>query len=636
MAKDFEINQRSLSWLFSNGHTYMVPSYQRRYTWTEDQAEQLFDDLVEISNNDEATSNNLLGAIVVVDGENGFEFEIIDGQQRLATLSLIFCAIRTYLLKFKGRLERSEPNLEDALCKINSLLNAHSKNDKSVNIRVELGDVDSPVFREILNNVDVVNYQEFCKSLIEKHESGKKRMKESHELMINNYSSLCKKAEKWIKMFGLEKSQTGTDTHGLSRAIISLMNRVSDITKDNMFAFIAAPNRHQAHKIFTTLNSTGLKLNQADLVKSHLLNKVAGDLSAKKRVESDWSEIFNEDLDDPDTFLYESIASRNPLGSVSGIKVAKVNLYRIIHSQVKSQYDVQTWLDMFKEDAKLLKFMDHPEDLASKQKYEKIKSDFYGIKALNARYIRVPILAANRRWSHEQREFQELVDCLLIFFFKFKFINDGTAEDVRAVANHVTQLLVNKEPIAKIIYYILVNEDVQGEPDKRISDAIFQEHFKKKMYKLQTCVAKYVLASIEMWLRHRDNKETNRYIEYNFELEHILPRQHKTHWHDEKFLDELGSDEDISKYKNRLGNLTILSAKWNRGLGAKQFLEKRNHKNGYLHSDFVINKYLAECEEWTASSVSKREKKLIDFAENTWSLAKYDKYLKQCGYKDHD
>ena len=636
MAKDFGINQRSINWLFSDRHTYMVPPYQRRYTWTEDEAEQLFDDLVEISNDDDLASTNLLGAIVVVDGENGFEFEVIDGQQRLATLSLIFCAMRAYLLKFKNKLEMSEPNLEDALRKLNNLLKVQNKSDGGDDIRVELGSIDSPVFREIINNESDLNHQQFSKNLIERHESAKKRSKESHELMINNYSSLCEKAEKWIKGFGLEESKANNDAYGISRAIISLMNHVSNAIDNNMFAFITVPNKHLAHKIFSTLNSTGLKLNQADLIKSHLLNKVDKNLSIKKQVESDWSDIFNEDLDDPDKFLYESIASRNPSGSINGIKVAKVNLYRIVYSQVKSRHDVQTWLKMLKEDAKLLKFMDHPEDLPAGQKYEKIKSDFYGIKSLNARYIRVPILAANRIWSHEKREFQEIVDCLLIFFFKFKFINDGTAEDVRAVANHVTQLLADEAPISKIIYHILVNENVLGRPDKRISNKVFEEHFKKKIYKMQTGVAKYVLASIEMWHRRNSNKETNKYIEYDFELEHILPMHHKTHWNDNDFLNETNIDDKINNYKNRLGNLTILSAKWNRGLGAKQFLKKRDHKNGYKRSDFVINKYLAECKEWTAKNISDREKHLIDSAKYTWSLDKYDKYLKQYGYREHE
>ena len=630
MSNDYEIGQRSIGALFDDGHTYKIPAYQRKYAWDRDHAEQLFDDVIEMADNNEMSNSNILGAMVVVNRRGEFEFEVVDGQQRLATLSMMFCSLRISLLKFKSDINRTDPNLENVLQKLDNLVKV-KKSDRNVCVRMELGDVDSAVFREILYNEDP-DYRKFCKNVTEKNESGKKRIKESHELMLNNYISLCEKAEKWVGGFGLEEAENNNDVNKLSLAIISLMDHIINITKYNKFAFINVPNTYLAYKIFSKFNSQGQKLNQADLIKSHLLS-ILTDSSTRNSVESGWREIFNEDLDDPDKFLYESMSSRHPSGSINGIKVTQENLYRIVHSQAKSPDDARMWLEEFKEDSKLIKFMDHPEDLYSGSKYEKIKSDFYGMKALNARYIRVPILAASRRWRHDEKELQEIVDCLLIFFFKFKFINDGTAEDVRAVANEVTRLLRNEEPISKIISQILVNKDAPGGSSKRISNTVFEENFKKKMYKVQTCVAKYVLASIEMLLRERSNKETNRYIEYDFELEHVLPTRHKA-WPSKKFLDAKGTDDDIDKYKNRLGNLTILSAKWNRGLGAKPFLEKRKHKNGYKNSDFLINGYLARCEDWTATSVIRREEHLASYAKDVWSLDKYDKYLKLYGHMD--
>ena len=402
----------------------------------------------------------------------------------------------------------------------------------------------------------------------------------------------------------------------------------------NDFAFVVAPDRHLAYRIFNTFNTRGLKLNQADLIKSHLLSKTTDDPGLKKSVQAEWPKIFNEDLDDHDKFLYESISSRNPSGSINHLKITQDNLYRIIDKEIKSTKDIKMWLDNFKHDAAFLKIMDHPEDLPPEQRYDRIRSDFYGIQTLKARYIRVPILTAYRIWKDvTKKEFQELVECLLIFFFRFKFINDGTAEDVRSIANKVTRDLEAGKPISNIVYHILVNEDVPGRPTKRISDENFKDTFKKKMYKTQKSVAKYVLASIEMTLRRNEGKE-KAYIEYNFEVEHILPRNHGKYWQGEKFLDNEESDDGISKYKDRIGNLTILSSKWNRGLGAKKFQDKRDHKKGYANSDFMINQYLKKCKDWTATEVSNREDSLGDIAEDAWSLDRYDKYLKKEGWEE--
>jgi len=634
MMKEYKIERWSIADVFGKGHTYMVPIYQRPYAWPKDYAERLFDNLVEMASNDEVSiTSNLLGAMVVVDGEKGVGYEVVDGQQRLATLSLIFCAMRTRLQKFAGTLNGTGPSLEDAINKLDNLVKIKGKNAKNVKIRVEMGGSDSQLFQEIVNNENP-DHEEFCKYLKKKNESMKKRMEKSHTLMIDNYEKLCEKTEEWMKKFKFDKFKSDGDADGFSRAVISLKSEVDSMAKCNNFAFIVAPDKHLAHKIFNTLNSLRKKLNQADLIKSHLLSKAEDEPSVQKMIESNWPKIFDRDLGEPDKFLYESISSRNPSGKSGGIKVTEENLYRIIEWQVKSANDVQKCLDDFSEDAKFLKLMNHPEDLHPDPKYDKIRSDFYGIRALNARYIRVPILAAHRIWKDvNKREFQELVDCLLIFFFKFKFINDGTAEDVRSIANKVTRHLEAKRPISEIIYHILVNEDVPGQPPKRISDDAFKINFKNKMYKMPPGTAKYVLASIEMLLRQRDNKETMRYIDYNFEVEHILPKRHKKpYWDAEKFLGD-ENYEDIDKYKDRLGNLTILSAKWNRGLAAKEFLMKRDDKDGYKHSDFKINNYLKNCTEWTAVTLSEREESLAKIAVDTWSLAKYDKYLKECGYE---
>lgn len=617
---DYDVERKSISDLFSGRKYYVIPDYQRSYAWDGDNAEQLFEDMREISGSDVNASNTsaLLGVMVVVKRPDDSQFEVVDGQQRLATLSLMFCAIRSYLYSFVNTKSNTVSEvINDAIKELDDLL-VYGQ-DK---VRVTLGESDAKLFKEIVSNRDP-NYESFCKRLREDYQSNKRRITESHDLLIKNYRKLCKDIRKWMRQLGLDETSSEDE---LVKPIQSISRNVRKITGRSHFAYVKVNNRSIAYKIFNTFNSRGQPLLQKDLIKNHLLDLIDSDEELQKRTKTDWNKIFDERLENSDTFLYESLSSRHPSGRVGSFPISKNNLYRIIDSIVKTPSDVGRYVKEVAEDAKIIKQMDYPEDLDDGQRYDKIKSDLHGIKLLNARYIRVPILAAWRKWKVESRAFQELTDCLLIFFFKFKFINDGTTEDVRAIANNVTKMVENGRNVSEIIYHILTNEDVRDKPKLRIDNDEFEANFRDKMYKPSTSAVRYILSSLEIYLRKRANKE-HIYPRYSFELEHILPKNHERHWNTTEFLNA-GSSDIISKYKNRLGNLTLLSQRWNRNLGAKGFGTKKKSGTGYAKSDFLINKkYLKNYTEWTATNLEDREEKLCQLANGAWSLKEYDKYL---------
>ena len=635
MSEDYNVNRRSINKLLGSNHTYDVPSYQRSYAWDMDNAGRLFEDLVETSAAEQGTPNatNLLGAMVVLTTNvDSAKFEVVDGQQRLATLSLIFSSMRTHLHQFKSMQQSGMgPALDDALNDLSDILEI-----KDGGPRVTLGESDSKLFREIIANKNH-DYLEFCKMLRDKYQNGRKRIAESHRLLINNYRILCEKTDTWMQEFKLQEAIDQKDGDSFSRSVNELKKRIRNMREHNHFAFVEVHKRYVAYKIFNTFNSLGQRLSQADLVKSHLLSIVESDDRIKRDIKNRWQKIFDERLQDHDHFLYESLSSRYPTGKVDDIKIKITmdNMFRIIELHVKDIAGAEKYIDELDTDSKFIKQMDYPEDLSDEPQYNKIKSDLYGIRLLNARYIRVPILAACRRWDGlKSEDLHDLVDCLLVFFFKFKFINDGTAEDVRSIANMITKKIENKETIPDLIYTILINEEREN-PKKRIDDTRFADNFAQKMFKLTKNTAKYILASIEIYTRNEMKQECV-YPTFRFELEHILPLGHQKHWDEKNFLGQNPEGTDISKYKNRLGNLTLLSKKWNLSLGAKGFSVKRdNEKNGYAKSVFEINKkYLKEYNEWTATTLLDRENALCGLASKVWSLDKYDVHLRAKGYKD--
>lgn len=625
--EDYDVNRRSVKNLFKGDKKYVIPPYQRRYAWEADNAVQLFTDLTDSDVTRMGSPSNLLGAMVIMTKKDPPEREVVDGQQRLATLSLLFCAIRTYLYKFNNVTQDGiRPSIDNMIETLDSLLEV-----KPGHIRVTVGEYDRDLFRDIITNKNP-DYETFCKELQKKYQNGRKRIAESHLLMINNYGILCKKTCKWAQQFELDQAIETYNVNAFIKSINQLEKHVNNMTDHNHFAYIQVTTRHVAYKIFNTFNFLGQRLREADLIKSHLLTVTDQDPTEQKYIQDAWQNIFDERLEDPDAFLYNSLSSRHPFGKVDNIPIpiSMANLYHIVESHVKNSASVHQFVDNLKTDAKLIKQMYYPEDMDSDQRYDKLRNSFHGIRFLNAGYIRVPILAAYRNWGDNRlQDLSTLVDCLLVFFFKFKFINDGTAEDVRSIANNVTKRIIDGKDISEIIYHILMDEDVSGEPKKRIDPQKFQESFPQKMFKLTTNVAKYILISLEIYIR-RDRGMEAEYPNYNFELEHILPKNHEKYWNEEEFLPSHPVDP-ISKYKNRLGNLTLLSSKWNKNLGAKDFATKKAHdKIGYANSSFVINQlYLKDYDSWMASNLDDREKRLCHLASQAWDLGEYEKYLKR-------
>ena len=622
--EDYEVHRRSIGSLLDETHAYKIPAYQRSYSWDVDNATQLFEDLTKTADADigSASSSNLLGAMVVVpQGSGSPKFEVVDGQQRLATMALILCSMRSCLYKFRGNeLPGTRPALDNVVTTIDSMLNV-----KPGEPRIELGKDDYGLFRDLLST-NTHDYASRCRELLVKYKNSKKRILDSNKLLINNYCVLSELTEKKISKFGLDAAFDNRKTDEFSEAANTLSRYLAqNMVKRNHFAFIVVHNRYSAYKIFTTFNSKGQKLMYADLIKSHLLS-ITKSMDENERMERRWREIFDERLEDHDRFLYESTSSRHPSGRYKDIPITTENLYQIVESAVTNAREAETYIERLEEDARIVKLMDYPEDLPEDDKFEKTQSIFYLMQLLGARYIRVPMLAAGRKWDLGRSEFQTLADCLLTFFFKFKFINDGTAEDVRSIANQVTKKLEGDASLSEMIYLILVNKDVAGSPSLRINEAKFKDNFRGKMFKITPKAAKYVLSSMEIYL---NREKPHPYPKHTFELEHILPKNHQK-WNESAFLGENPEDDDINKYKNRLGNLTILSRKWNRGMGAKCFSEKLK---GYKSSEIELNeKYLNHYGEWTEGKLKEREDRLCELALETWSLSQHDQYLRKHGY----
>ncbi len=622
--EDYDVVRSSIKDMFSGEKGYIIPPYQRNYAWDDDKATHLWDDLssmIEPSDID-TMSSNLLGAMVILYNRGDPSKEVVDGQQRLATLSLIFAAIRAYAHKFEDlKSDALRQTIDKLVERLNKILMIRPNEP-----RVQLGEIDRKLFKKLVMNVDT-DYEAFCKKQTQDFADGKKRLADSHDLLIKNYKILFQEIEGWLKKNNA--TAVNMSEADSTSAIHKIEGLLEELLEKNHFAHIQVHKRGLAYKIFKTFNSLGQELLQADLIKSHLISKLHPNKAKQDIIRTDWEKIFDERVRDPDNLIYESLlVSQYRINDIGTKKIAIDNLYGIIDEICNNHNSIENYVEELNNDAKFLKMMDYPDDLPDDEKYDKLKSYFYGIHLLNARYIRVPILAAFRKWDGlDDPNFQELVECLLIFFFKFRFINEGSIDSIRRISRDITKKIMKDESdFSQIIAHILVDSTGGPTPIRRINDKIFKENFQRRMFKLNTKAAKYILTSLEV-----DTRKTKEFghIRYNIELEHILPKSHKK-WNVKEFFRGAGKNvDDIEKFKNRLGNLTLLTRKWCAGAGRKPFSFKKEY---YKTSDFKINPEFLNYEDWTAVNLIDRENRLCDRAEVIWSLTKYDKYLNDAGF----
>lgn len=218
---DIHVDELRVSDLFGkNNLVFEVPLYQRRYDWGVDQWRDLWDDVTEQESNGE----HFLGSIVVVNEpakSKGFDvLEVVDGQQRLATLSAFFLAVRDI---YKARLDENKSKFVDDTYLHGQTIDKRSR-------KMILGRLDDKPYERLLRNAE----------------------KDDHQI-VHAYNYFRKRLEEY-------------------QDIGSIAGLFSDHIK---VVIISASNPEDAFKLFETLNDRGLDLSALDLIKNYILSETA-------------------------------------------------------------------------------------------------------------------------------------------------------------------------------------------------------------------------------------------------------------------------------------------------------------------------------------------------------------------------
>ncbi len=536
-----------------------IPDYQRAYSWKrDDEVEELWRDLDEAISS--GTSEYFLGSIVTTQIKGDERIQVIDGQQRLATVSLIYASIRDLL---DARADERAREIE------REVLGKRDIKTRDIKPRLVLNAEDNDFFQRI--TMESTANRELNPTL------------QSHRLLIDSYNFFKNKLNHLIADLGPDEWQA------------PLLDWYTYLLHQAKVIEVAVTEEARAFVIFETLNDRGLNLSTSDLLKNYLFGKAGTRVEeVKTRWQRAMSPFTASDLD-ADTFLRHFWASKKGVVRVKA-------LYSQMKLEITSEQSAvdfsgelavcsPLWVAMFDRDSEIWN-----------NYKQSARAALDTLKSLSVEQCRPLLLAAMRRFAPDQLE--ELVSLVISWSVRWSVVGGGSAGTVERLYAQAAKSITNNE-IADARGVVAKFGAVPGDLDFKAS---FETLTVKKSW-----LARYFLAVLERQKRGEEEPELvpNENVD-EVNLEHILPKNPTpADWR--QF-----SQEEIQTYQYWLGNQALLRKSHNRQIGNRPFTEK---KPILLASNLLLTKDIGEQDDWTPETVRSRQEKLAELAVRVWRKA---------------
>lgn len=563
MAKGNLLNTSdvTLKTLLGNGLRYFVPPYQRDYSWKEEHWEDLWLDLLEVSEHRE--SQHYMGAIVLQQDDSE-SFRVIDGQQRLATLSLVVLAAVGLLEEKAAAGIDSSDNAERARLLRDGFLGTKDPGSLRYSSKLTLNVNDNTFYQGTLLQL--------------KEPISQARLPHSNRLLWQAFLYFQSKLR--------ERFTAKIPGSDLARFINEA------IAQRLLFIRVQVDDDLSAYTVFETLNARGLDLTASDLLKNYLMALVARrSESDLKHVLDQWTRITDavgiRTLPD---FLRHHLNSKQPF-------VRQERLFKALKLEIKSAEDVFELLDELERSAVLYQALQDPQDLYWSDLPE-CKEQVRVLNVLGVKQYKSVALAAARRIP--LNTLQEILRFCALISVRYTIIADRNPSELERIYNDVAvkierQSLSSPASIRQALLPVAV------------SDEDFRDAFSRRSIPANgrsKKVVRYLLCALERQLGHADVKDET----CAATIEHILPESLGGSWEAEY------SHEQHQRFVNRLGNFTLLESSRNRDLGNSAFAEKRQL---FRDSNYLMTSKIRTA-EWTPHQIEARQEEMAGWAATVW------------------
>lgn len=543
--------------LLGNGLSYEVPKFQMDYSWEAEQWDDVWQDFRALLSGEDLY--HYLGYLVLQTSDQK-TFRVIDGQQRLTTLSIVILAV----LKVLQELVDQGIDPENNRRRQDSLRNSY------------IGYLDPVTLisrnKLKLNRNNDGYYRTYLVPLEKPRERG-----------INASERLMKNCFAWF----VDRVRNGFQT---GEALAAFVDTIVDKL---FFTVISVNDELNAFKVFETLNARGVQLSSADLLKNYLFSRADGEdahSTELEEMERYWGAIIDKLTSErlPE-FLRTYWNSRNK-------NVSKNDLFKTIRKRISTKAEVFGLLRDLNNNADLYMALRNPED----EMWRGRPSVVERLRELAMFQVRQPfplLMAAHR--NLDAAGFQKVLDACSIISFRYNVIS-GLNPNEQDTAYNDAALSIAQEGRFEMSWLRRVYPE----------DDSFVTAFANVEFKTTTRnnkVIRFILAEIE---RQEHGHQLDRASDL-YSIEHVLPlAPETTGWSFD--------DDAVERSVHRLGNLTLLETSVNRGLGNVGYAEKRAK---YMASQVAMTKSLAEhYAEWNEESISNRQRWMAKVAKGIWRL----------------
>lgn len=578
-----------------------IPFFQRAYIWNDKNWKELLDDLLLSS------GRHFLGSIILkrIRQTTGSPMKafIIDGQQRLTTLSILVKALYDCIDNKKNKLRN------DA---VEALFYTLRSSDSEYILSIKHSHKDRKQFEEVIGTVVDGEIKSSIQSSLDK---------------INDDDPylLIKRCYKFFYSQLKEKTQ---------EEIINLWDSLFD-KNNNILVVIDLDDNDQEQKIFDTINSSGIRLSSTDIIKNALYQKMIEITHDEETVatyyKKTWEYIFEKD---DDAILYWS-----SLKSIGRLMRQNSELLLQAVAIIKGIFDVEKhtihqMADLYKEeiinyDVNKLKAL--VEDIIS---YAQIYKDYilefkegeffeFGNESLELVKLRLLHIL-------EKNDISTFNPYIIYVAQKYKDNPDIIIKKFQELEKFVMCHLITKSSTKNFNKdcSFFINDKMGKTIENRIADFTENQLYDGISKSVSNNLGKVILFWIELKRRFDDSKFDTKLLQYNYQLEHILPQKWEKNWSSVLYVDEQGNilPDDMESRNLRydkvysLGNMTLLNGRLNSAISNNNFKIKmigEGRKHGIIKysslsitKDDIVEKIYNNGVEWNEKAIIEREKNL--------------------------
>lgn len=597
-----ETKQKQISEVFSNDRDliYEIPKYQRKYTWGINEWELLFNNVIDNDN------GYFLGSTICVAKPgsiyDAIVSEVIDGQQRMTTLSILLTVLYAKIAEHRNELD------EDEFINLNIIKKqlAYKKDGKYYpKLRLQIQDNNQADFNSLLYRHGIID-------------EGTTPLNAGNRRIYKAYKHFEKLVDGFLSSDYAESNGLKSDTE--VKTLFNLVKRFNSA----VLVVIEVDTHKDAYMLFESLNKTGVPLTAIDLIKSLIISVSEKDNKSNECYEI-WSEIqnnlqeeyvvqerffrqyynaFREELNEP--FILPESTKKYPLAYLA----TKTTLMDIYEKLIKKDY--QKYLnDIYMASKKYAIIINNSEEETT---YAPELKDLERIQG-SPGYLLLLYLELNKEQLNISDSLMKDIIVLLIKFFARRNLTDmpNTRDLTKIFMDIISGIKSNREYIYEIIKNKLIIVSATDELfDTKLKGPIYDDNDMATRFILCYMESKHQTKEIytDLWSRDKSNK-------YIWTIEHIFPEGQNI---PQGWIDMIANGnkdlayEYLNNYVHTIGNLTITG--YNSTLSNLDFDKKKNRKNsegkdvGYRNG-LYLNEDVVTAESWTIDKIKARTEKLV-------------------------